>query len=287
MTLKELRSTFTTGLSGNYPAEEIQSFFSWLAESYLGYSRFEVSMHLNETVPDEVQTKFSEALIRLKKHKPIQYILGETEFYGLPIKVTPATLIPRPETEELVQWVIDNSHEKLPNLTKLNVLDIGTGSGCIAISLAKYFKNASVSALDISEEAIVVAKENALLNDVAVNFQQADILAIKHLPQQYDIIISNPPYVRELEKKHMLPNVLAHEPETALFVSDKVPLLFYEQIAALATTSLTPSGTLYFEINEYLSEEMHQMLQEKGFSEIELKKDLFGKIRMLKCKLTS
>ena len=190
MTLKELRSTFTTGLSGNYPAEEIQSFFSWLAESYLGYSRFEVSMHLNETVPDEVQTKFSEALIRLKKHKPIQYILGETEFYGLPIKVTPATLIPRPETEELVQWVIDNSHEKLPNLTKLNVLDIGTGSGCIAISLAKYFKNASVSALDISEEAIVVAKENALLNDVAVNFQQADILAIKHLPQQYDIIIS-------------------------------------------------------------------------------------------------
>ncbi|HBR54315.1 MAG TPA: peptide chain release factor N(5)-glutamine methyltransferase [Flavobacteriaceae bacterium] len=287
MTLKELRSTFTTGLSGNYPAEEIQSFFSWLAESYLGYSRFEVSMNLNETVPDEVQTKFSEALIRLKKHEPIQYILGETEFYGLPIRVSPATLIPRPETEELVQWVIGNSREKLPNLTKLNVLDIGTGSGCIAISLAKYLKNASVSALDISEEAIVVAKENALLNDVAVNFQQADILAIKHLPQQYDIIISNPPYVRELEKKHMLPNVLAHEPETALFVSDKAPLLFYEQIAALASTSLTPSGTLYFEINEYLSEEMHQMLQEKGFSEIELKKDLFGKFRMLKCKLTS
>jgi len=289
MILKQLKSKFIETLSGSYPPEEIQSFFNWLAESYLGYSRFEVSINSGLIISAEHTAKFSEALQRLQNHEPIQYILGETEFYGLPYKVTPATLIPRPETEELVQWIIDGipPSKRAGGMlaeNKIEILDIGTGTGCIAISLAKNIENTKVSAIDISAEALQVAKENATLNETSVTFLQTDILNTIMLPQQYDVIVSNPPYVRAMEKKHMQANVLKHEPDTALFVTNEEPLLFYRAIATLAKKHLTPNGTLYFEINEYLSGEMKQLLEQEGFTEIELKKDIFGKFRMLKCR---
>jgi release factor glutamine methyltransferase len=281
MTLTQLKSSFTNTLSGTYPPEEIQSFFNWLTESYLGYSRFEVSVKGEEAVSTATIAKFSEALQRLQNYEPIQYIIGETEFYGLPFKVTPATLIPRPETEELVAWIVSECRIQDSGF---RILDIGTGSGCIAISVAKNMQDAQVSALDISAEALQVANQNALHNKVDITFFQSDILKTETLPQQYDIIVSNPPYVRILEKEMMQANVLEHEPETALFVSNKDPLLFYRAIAKLATTHLSDRGTLYFEINEYLGEELKQLLELEGFAEIELKKDIFGKHRMLKCR---
>lgn len=326
MKLKQLKSNFTKTLSELYPSEEIQSFFNWLAEGYLGFSRFEVSINGENEISAALEVKFSEALQRLQNHEPIQYILGETEFYGLPFKVTTDTLIPRPETEELVEWIIGgipplkegrgmffkdetktpNPKSQIPNpkaqnspltthhsppprssLDPRTFLDVGTGTGCIAISLAKHIKNATVSAIDISSAALTIAKQNADLNDVEVHFFQADILKTKTLPQHFDVIVSNPPYVRELEKEQMQPNVLKYEPETALFVSNEDPLLFYRAIAKLAKTHLTPNGTLYFEINEYLSEEMQMMLAQEGFTEIELKKDIFGKFRMLRCRQKS
>lgn len=304
MNLKQLKSNFTNSLSGNYPSEEIQSFFNWLAEDYLGYSRFEVSVKGEEAISTEIESKFSEALQRLQDHEPIQYIIGTTEFYGLPFIVTPATLIPRPETEELVQWVISDlkinnqnpasKHSALStqnssldpprsSLIPLTLLDIGTGTGCIAISIAKHLENTQVLAIDISSAALKIARKNAALNHVEVAFLQADILDTKTLTQKYDVIVSNPPYVRALEKEQMQDNVLQHEPETALFVSNEDPLLFYRAIAKLAKTHLTLNGQLYFEINEYLSKEMQAMLEHEGFAEIELKKDMFGAYRMLKC----
>ncbi|MAZ72626.1 MAG: protein-(glutamine-N5) methyltransferase, release factor-specific [Flavobacteriaceae bacterium] len=282
MKLKQLKINFIEALSGGYPPEEIQSFFHWLAESYLGYSRFDVSVKAEEEVSKEISAKFHTALQRLQNHEPIQYIIGETEFYGLPFIVTPATLIPRPETEELVHWIIEESKNQKSDF---KILDIGTGTGCIAVSLAKNIKNAQVSALDISAEAIKVAQKNAAIHKVEVTFFQADILKTKTLPQQYHVIVSNPPYVRNLEKAHMQPNVVQHEPESALFVTNEDPLLFYRKITQRAKTHLTPNGSLYFEINEYLSKEMKQLLEQEGFTEIELKKDMFGKYRMLKCKL--
>lgn len=281
MKLKQLKSDFTRTLTELYPWEEIQSFFNWLGEHYLGYSRFEISVNGEVEISPENKTKFSKALLRLQDQEPIQYIIGATEFYGLPFNVTPATLIPRPETEELVEWIIEKFRLQTSDF---RILDVGTGSGCIAISVAKHLENAQVSALDISKEALKVASLNAVLNNVEVAFFQANILTTT-LPQQYDIIVSNPPYVRELEKEYMHANVLKHEPATALFVSNKNPLLFYRAIAQRARNHLTANGVLYFEINEYLSDEMQSMLEQEGFTEIELKKDIFGKYRMLKCKL--
>lgn len=279
MTLKQLKSNFTATLSENYPLEEVTTFFNWLAEAYLGYSRFDISSNGALEVTSNIETKFLDAMKRLQNYEPIQYIIGDTEFFGLPFKVTPATLIPRPETEELVQWILSDFENVAPS-----ILDIGTGSGCIAISLAKNLENAAVSAVDISEEALHIAKQNALDNEVSVNFYQADILALNTLPHTYDCIVSNPPYVRTLEKEFMQPNVLKHEPESALFVSNDNPLVFYTKIARLAKEHLSVNGTLYFEINEYLGKEMQDMLKAEGFAEIELRKDIFGKDRMLRCK---
>ncbi|CAM3426732.1 peptide chain release factor N(5)-glutamine methyltransferase [Aequorivita lipolytica] len=278
MKISELKSNFKTTLSGLYPSEEIQSFFNILSEEYLNLSRIEVALHPEKTISTEDAEKFQEALLQLKNYKPIQYIIGETEFYGLPFKVNKHTLIPRPETEELVEWIL--SKQKL-----ITILDIGTGTGCIAISLAKNLPNSKISALDISKEALKIAHQNAKLNKVEVEFFQADILKTKTLPKQYDVIVSNPPYVRELEKKQMQQNVLKYEPDSALFVKDEDPLLFYRAISQLAKTNLKANGKLFFEINEYLADELTQLLKSKGFQNIEVKKDIFGKDRMLKCSL--
>lgn len=281
----ELKNQIKIQLSGLYPSEEIQSFFNILSEEYLKLSRIEIALNPDKEVSNEDLEKFQKALVRLKNQEPIQYIVGETEFFSLLFKVNKHTLIPRPETEELVDWILSENksptHYTLPN----NILDIGTGSGCIAISLAKNLSDFEVSALDISEEALKVALQNAEFNEVEVNFFQTDILEIEKLPKQYDIIVSNPPYVRELEKKEMQQNVVKYEPDSALYVKDEDPLLFYRAILKLAITHLNPNGKLFFEINEYLANELTRLLKDEGFQNIEVKKDIFGKDRMLKCNL--
>ena len=188
-------------------------------------------------------------------------------------------MIPRPETEELVAWILEAVSEEKQK--EINILDIGTGSGCIAISLAKNLPQAKVSAIDVSPEALKMAKSNAFLNGEKINFFQQDILEMKELQERYDVIVSNPPYVRELEKKEMQKNVLDHEPAAALYVKDEDPLIFYQKITSLAQKSLNPGGFLFFEINQYLSAETESILKAENFT-ASLKKDIFGKDRMLR-----
>lgn len=280
MKLSQLKINFTTVLQGVYDKEEVHCFFYILCDFFLQYSRFEVSMALDTIVSAKNITAFDMALLRLKKQEPIQYILGCTAFYGLTFKVNEHTLIPRPETEELVDWVLSNLHDQD---SVLDILDIGTGSGCIAISLAKNIPTARVSGLDISEKALEVAQENAVKNQVLVSFCKKDILETTALKNKYDVMVSNPPYVRQLEKKAMNANVLDYEPGVALFVPNEDPLLFYRKIAQLAMVSLQTKGWLYFEINEYLSKEMDVLLKEIGFANIEIKKDFREVPRMIKC----
>jgi len=227
--------------------------------------------------------EFQKAILRLKNFEPIQYIVGETEFYGLPFKVNRHTLIPRPETEELVEWIISGQKLITNNPKSITILEVGTGSGCIAISLAKNLPNSRIFALDVSVEALKIARENAEINEVEIEFFQTDILTVEDLPKQFDIIVSNPPYVRELEKELMQQNVLRYEPESALYVANEDPLVFYRVISKLAKNHLKPNGTLFFEINEYLATEMIALLKSEGFQNIEINKDIFGKDRMLKC----
>ena len=280
MKLSQLKINFTTVLQGVYDKEEVHCFFYILCDFFLQYSRFEVSMALDTIVSAKNITAFEKAMLRLKKQEPIQYILGTTEFYGLTFKVNEHTLIPRPETEELVDWVLSNLHDQD---SMLDILDIGTGSGCIAISLAKNIPTARVSGIDISEKTLEVAQENAIKNQVLVSFCKKDILETTALKNKYDVMVSNPPYVRQLEKKAMNANVLDYEPGLALFVPNEDPLLFYRKIAQLAMVSLQTRGWLYFEINEYLSKEMDVLLKEIGFANIEIKKDFREVPRMIKC----
>jgi len=278
--LSQLKINFTTVLQGVYDKEEVHCFFYILCDFFLQYSRFEVSMSQDTMVSETNIARFEKVLLRLKAQEPIQYILGTTEFYGLTFKVNEHTLIPRPETEELVDWVLSNLHDQD---SVLDILDIGTGSGCIAISLAKNIPTARVSGLDISEKALEVAQENAVKNQVLVSFCKKDILETTALKNKYDVMVSNPPYVRQLEKKAMNANVLDYEPGLALFVPNEDPLLFYRKIAQLALVSLQTRGWLYFEINEYLSKEMDVLLKDIGFANIEIKKDFREVPRMIKC----
>lgn len=281
MTLKELKSTFITQLSEVYPSQEVESIFTVLSEYFLNYTRLENVLKADESLSEEIIKHFENAISRLKRQEPVQYICGKTEFYSLPFKVDKHTLIPRPETEGLVQWIIDDENKKQTKSKTL--LDIGTGSGCIAISLAKNLKDIDVSALDFSPEALKTAHKNSVLNSVKVTFFELDLLDEQTLPQRYDIMVSNPPYVRELEKSNMRSNVLEYEPKSALFVTDKDPFLFYRRIARLANLYLTDNGRVYFEINEYLSDELKALLLTERFTDIEVRKDIFGKDRMLKC----
>ncbi|WP_246054119.1 MULTISPECIES: peptide chain release factor N(5)-glutamine methyltransferase [Antarcticibacterium] len=267
-------------LEGEYPPEEAGSFFNLLAEAYLKKTRLEIALEPNAPVNDKKLSLFDAAVERLMNHEPIQYIIGETEFFGLKFRVNENVLIPRPETEELVQWILEDVRRNDAS-AKLKILDIGTGSGCIAVSLAKLLPQATVSAMDISAKALEVAKENATLNAAEVNFIEADILQQEKLEEKYDIIVSNPPYVREIEKKEMQRNVLEHEPATALYVKDLDPLIFYNKITKLATGTLNPGGCLYFEINQYLAEDTRELVEGFGFTTT-LKKDIFGNHRMLK-----
>lgn len=279
MTLKEYRNHFKSKLKEIYPEEEIGSFFYLLSEKYLLLPRFEVTFQLDLKLSIDDILKFDEALKQLENEVPLQYILGETEFYGLPFKVNSSVLIPRPETEELVEWILQD-YSKINQ--QFTLLDIGTGSGCIAISLAKNLPLAKVSALDISLKALKTASENATLNDVTISILEQDILAIKELDSTFDVIVSNPPYVTISEKEKMKSNVLLYEPHNALFVKDSNPLLFYNSIAEIALKNLKKKGSLYLEINEAYGSEVVEMLEKMGFENVELKKDFFGKNRMIK-----
>jgi len=282
MTIREYRDRFHQLLKGQNEQGEIDMFFRLLGEAYMNMSRIQMSLNLERELTEAELLKFESALRRLLNHEPVQYIIGETEFYGLPMKVDKNVLIPRPETEELVEWVLQDL--KTSGVDNPRILDIGTGSGCIAISLAKNIPGAAVTALDVSVGALQVAKTNANLNGVSLDFEQIDILEVEKLSVSYDIIVSNPPYVRELEKHEIRPNVLENEPETALFVKDENPLLFYEKITKLAQAALKENGSLYFEINQYLGVETELLLKKAGF-ETELRKDFLGNDRMLKGKL--
>lgn len=279
MLLKEFKTYFIVELDKEYPKEEVQSFFNLLTEAFLKMSRLEVALDPEKELSEAEVSKLKDALQRLQKHEPIQYIIGETEFYGLLFKVNPAVLIPRPETEELVQWIMDDASKN--EKRDLTILDIGTGTGCIAISLARNLPDARVSAVDISEGALSTAKENAKLNGVEITFLQKDILNTDSLEKKFDVIVSNPPYVRNLEKQDMQRNVLEFEPEKALYVRDEDPLIFYRKISELAKDALHPEGALYFEINQYLGAETEAILKKKNF-QTQLKKDIFGVDRMLK-----
>ena len=279
MNLKEYKIYFTKALSELYPQTEIDTFFFYLMEAYLDFQRIDLIIKPNFKISTEAGVLFKKALEALKKEIPIQYILGETEFYGLRFIVNRHTLIPRPETEELVEWILETADITAP----LQIIDIGTGTGCIPITLAKHLPNARLFAIDISKEALRIAKQNAILNNVKLHFTEKNILKTTTLPQKFDIIISNPPYVRELEKVDIKKNILDNEPHIALFVEDDNPLLFYDKIADLAIEHLTKNGLLYFEINQYLGTETVEILHKKGFKNIDLKKDVFGKDRMIQC----
>ncbi len=280
MLLKTLKTNCLESLSRLYPEEESQSFFYILCEHFLKLKRIDLNLNPNRIVVEPEQLNFENSIARLLKYEPIQYITGETEFYGLPFHVNKHTLIPRPETEELVQWIVNDF--KCDGREK-KILDVGTGSGCIAISLSKSLNNKSVMALDVSPEALKVTQNNAEINDVTLKCIEANILyKSTKLPSNLDVIVSNPPYVRDLEKQQIKPNVLDNEPHLALFVDDDNPLIFYKAISQFAKKSLNLGGALYFEINEYLGEDMIALLKVEGFSNIELKQDFFGKDRMIK-----
>ncbi|MFD0991907.1 peptide chain release factor N(5)-glutamine methyltransferase [Tenacibaculum geojense] len=279
MELKEFRSFFNNQLKNLYPKTEIDAFFFRIVAEKLNLSVTDVFMKDSIKLSDSLVNELQQITNKLLQEQPIQYILGTTEFYGLQFDVNEHVLIPRPETEELVSWVLDHIKN---NLTIKNVLDIGTGSGCIPISIKKNASDTNVSAIDISAKALETAIINAKNNNVLIDFIEKDILTSKSLHQDYDIIVSNPPYVRELEKQEIKNNVLANEPHLALFVSNENPLVFYKKIADLALQHLTNNGVLFLEINQYLGQETVNMLKNKGFKNIELKKDLFGNNRMIK-----
>ncbi|MFT5249888.1 MAG: release factor glutamine methyltransferase [bacterium] len=283
MNLKELKTYFISSIKNLYPSEEVLSFFNLLADKQLGLSRIEIALQPEKEISEAEKLEFDKAISRLENFEPIQYILGDTEFFGLPFRVDNNVLIPRPETEELVDWIVDKTQNN-----EATIMDIGTGSGCISISLAKHLPKTKVYGLDVSADALQVAKQNAELNKVDVTFVKADVLDENSWEMifkdvKFDTIVSNPPYVRVLEKKLMKPNVVKHEPDIALFVEDEDPLLFYRKIAQLSKIYLKPEGALYFEINEYLSKEMKEMLEFEGFKGVEIRKDIFKKDRMIKC----
>lgn len=277
--IKDVVRFFREQLNGIYDAEEIESFIGLCFEEYMGLKRVDVVINGEKTISESDLLKFNFAIKDLKKEKPIQQILGKADFYGLKFYVNEHVLIPRPETEELVDLIIKENNGSNPT-----IMDIGTGSGCIPISLKKNISNAVVSSMDVSDKALEVAKKNAELNRVDINFILDDILkpSLQITPNSLDFIVSNPPYIRISEKEEMRKNVLEHEPHIALFVYDDDPLLFYKKIADFALVVLKPKGKIYFEINENFGVESKQMLENKGFKNVMLIKDLSNKNRILR-----
>lgn len=266
-------------LKGIFPKAEIESLTALILEKVKGYSRTRLLLSREEELSEDERLEIEKIVSRLKKHEPIQYILGQTEFYALPFYTLPGVLIPRPETEELVQWIIRENRLSSPQ-----ILDIGTGSGCIPVALKKNIAQARVTACDLSPLCLQTARRNAELNAVQISFIEFNILN-NHPAYDFpplDVVVSNPPYVRESEKLLMEKNVLEYEPELALFVPDNDPLIFYNRIADFSLTYLKPGGLLYMEINEAMGKKMVEMLQGKGYVNIDLRKDINGRDRMIR-----
>ena len=286
MNIKKFRDYFNKTLKKLYPTSEIDTFLFLLLEEYLNFKRIDIVLKSNFEISPEDLILLRSSTKLLEQEIPIQYILGKTEFYGFPFVLNEHVLIPRPETEELITSILENvlktkSFHTNANEKQLKILDIGTGSGCIPISLKKSLPFAEITAIDVSNEALTIAKKNAVLNKVDINLTQQDILNTTSLNQLYDVIVSNPPYVRESEKKEIKNNVLNNEPHMALFVKDNNPLVFYNKIAELAKNHLSENGTLFFEINQYLGKETVELIKLKGFNKIQLKKDIFGRDRII------
>lgn len=282
MRITDFKIKFKTQLSEDYPSTEIESFFNLLLENHTGLTRLDLALNTEIALNESQEKRLKSALNRLKNHEPIQYIIGETEFYGLKFKVDKNVLIPRPETEELVDWIVKDSLSNSISTSVSTLLDIGTGSGCIAITLAKNLAKAKVLACDISEKALTLAEENARANQVSVEFKKLDILKPQSIQQKFDVIVSNPPYVRKLEQSEMQRNVLEHEPDLALFVENTDALLFYRKILEFAKMHLAKNGLVYFEINQYLVADLKTLFQQHGITDFEFRNDIFGNPRMVK-----
>ena len=305
MKIKQYKTHFIQALLSIYDLGEAESFFYLILEEKQQLKRIDLALNPDLTFSNAEIQLWNSILEQLQKEIPIQYLLGKTSFYGLDFEVNENVLIPRPETEELVEWIIQSQKvevrsgklemgsgklgeeqsaklEREQQIRKINILDIGTGSGCIAIALAKNLPNAEVFAVDVSEKALATAEKNAIINEVNVTFLKKNILETDDLEQQFDLIVSNPPYVRELEKKEIKKNVLDNEPHLALFVADNDALVFYRKIAELAQKNLSPKGQLFFEINQYLGKEMMELLEKMNFQNIELRQDIYGNDRMIR-----
>ena len=279
MTISEAGKNLLAALRSIYDERESANVVALVMEKITGFSKSEKLMHKHFLLDAVQQKLYDDFIARLLQHTPVQYVLHEAWFFGMPFYVDESVLIPRPETEELVETVLEDNK----SMQSLSILDIGTGSGCIAISLKKKLPESIIYALDISKKALRVAKENALKNSVDIVFLHNNILNIKaanDLPA-FDMVVSNPPYITQAEASVMHPNVLLHEPHIALFVPDEDALLFYKAITDFSLQHLKPGGKLYFEINELLGSEVAALLKLKGFSEIQVKKDLQQKNRIV------
>lgn len=265
----------TNSLQEIYPPQELQSLAMIICKDLLGLDDIDIYLRKDIKLSDNRQCLLEQTVKRLKNHEPIQYIRGTADFYGLIFHVEPGVLIPRPETEELVDLILKE------NSGSVRVLDIGTGSGCIAISLAKHLPDGQVDAWDVSDEALITARRNADCLDVSVHFEQVDVLCAEAKHDKYDVIVSNPPYIAEKEKIVMDKNVLDWEPDLALFVPDHDPLCFYRHIAQLGLDLLVPEGKLYFEINQAYGPETTELLNALNYKHVQLLKDLFGNNRII------
>ncbi|MCF8379557.1 MAG: peptide chain release factor N(5)-glutamine methyltransferase [Bacteroidales bacterium] len=277
----DIRKHYFEKLVRIFSEKEAEALIFLVLMEYTGLTKVEILIRPEATVSESELLKIHFAVKELLKEKPIQYVLGKTEFYGIPLIVNSRVLIPRPETEELVEIVIKNT----PNLIDIRILDIGTGSGCIAIALKKNLPDTKITAVDVSDFALGLATQNAEINETKIEFQHLDILEPKTwvLKGTFNVIVSNPPYVRESEKKGMNKNVLEYEPGLALFVPDEDPLIYYRRIMDFAKLYLIKGGNLYFEINQYLSSELLLIIDKDVFEDIEIHKDFKDNYRILSC----
>jgi len=284
MTTAAFTAQLAAALQGPYPAPEAAAIAALVTETLLDLSPLQRRMQATAPVPAAVLARLPDVQARLLAHEPVQYVLGTAHFAGMELEVTPATLIPRPETEELAQLIAQEQAGR----AGLTVLDVGTGSGCLALAVAQALRPARTVAVDISGEALAVARRNAARYAPEIEFQQLDILSTvpSIAPGSLDVLVSNPPYVRDSERPQMRENVLAWEPETALFVPDADPLIFYKRLAELATTLLRPGGSVYLEINEVLGSETAALFPAADFGDVRVLADFFGRVRFVRATKT-